>query len=100
MAKSNYTQEVRKRVLEMTKQFREEMTPRVKEASYGTKRPNDAEYVAFMQNQVKITPPELWTLPDGTQMYVDAWSADMMTGKVAGGRELLRRIQQAEERVL
>jgi hypothetical protein len=97
---ANYVEEIRKRVLERTKQFRDEMTPRMKEVSYGTKRPNDAEYVAFMRNQVKIYPPELWTLPDGSQVWADPWSADLMTGKVAGGKALLKRIADAEGKVL
>lgn len=97
--KSNYTDEILTRVRARIKNFNDEMAPRMKEIRYGVSRPDDEEVVMFMQNQLKMFPPEQWITPDGQVLLVDPFSADLMTGKVAGGRELLRRIQSAAEKV-
>lgn len=97
--KDNYTDEILKRVKARIENFNEEMAPRMKEIRHGVSRPNDEEVVMFMMNQLKMFPPEQWLLPNGQVVYVDPFSADLMTGKVTGGRELLRRIQSAGEKV-
>ncbi len=51
MPKSNYTEEITKRIMARAKDYSKEMTSRVREASYGTTRPKPEELVMFMQNQ-------------------------------------------------
>lgn len=93
--RQSYTEEVSKRVLSMTKDWRKEMTPRVREASYGVTRPSKEALAMFMANQLRLMPPEPWLLPNGMTVMVDPWSADLLTGRVDGGRELLRKIAEA-----
>jgi hypothetical protein len=99
MAKTNYTEEILRRLRPKIKLFVEEMTPRMKEISYGVNRASNEDIVAFMAHQLRMMPPEPWIMPDGQTVLVDPFSADLMTGKVTGGRELLRRIQSAGEKV-
>lgn len=99
MAKTNYTEEILRRLRPRIKTFIEEMTPRMKEIAYGVNRASDEDIAAFMMHQLRMMPPEQWTTPDGQTVFVDPFSADLLTGKVTGGRELLRRIQSAGERV-
>lgn len=62
----------------------------------GTRQARGAENVLAVRHIIDtIAPPELWIRPDGTEVLMSPWMADLESGLVVGGREELNRINRA-----